>query len=391
MKSCISQAGHDFDYITRFRPGQTIHEPVTDTFLTLHVHIIFGQKSIDVPQNRRWLLCMSGRYALGRIRTTRRWYVIRPNPATLSEQQSAELEIILPEPGNCFRWFEHDYPYPLARWHHHPEFELHLIRRGEGKLLAGDYIGPFSAGHLSLIGPSLPHDWMSDIAPGERLPGRDVVLQFDGDSLLKLAGHLPELGELRALFAQARRGIEFTGSTAVKAAEMMESIGQSSGLSRLTRFLSLCDLLARAPTSDRHLLASPCFTPSLDDRSAERINRAFAYLLSELTGDVRLSVIAERVGMSEAGFSRFFKRITGHGFIDLMRKLRIQRACRMLMQTELSISDICFEVGYANVSNFNRHFRHETGQTPSDYRREAAVKLYRRAAQSSSTLPSTIA
>nr|WP_314570821.1 helix-turn-helix transcriptional regulator [uncultured Pseudomonas sp.] len=73
--------------------------------------------------------------------------------------------------------------------------------------------------------------------------------------------------------------------------------------------------------------------------------------------------------MSEAGFSRFFKRITGHGFIDLMRKLRIQRACRLLVQTQLSVAEICFEVGYENVSNFNRHFRHEMAQTPSDYRR----------------------
>jgi len=68
-------------------------------------------------------------------------------------------------------------------------------------------------------------------------------------------------------------------------------------------------------------LASPCYAPTLDARSAERINKAFDYLMRELTGDVRLSVIARQLEMSEAGFSRFFKRNTGHGFIDLMRKV----------------------------------------------------------------------
>ncbi len=207
---------------------------------------------------------------------------------------------------------------------------------------------------------------------------RDVVLQFDGASLLNLRGSLPELSELKTLFELAQRGIEFTGTTARDAAVLLESIGQAQGLQRLIQFLDLLGTLARAPKRDIRVLASAYYSPSLDARSSERINQAFDYLINELTSDLRLSVIAERVGMSEAGFSRFFKRITGHGFIDLMRKLRIQRACRLLVQTRLSVAEICFEVGYENVSNFNRHFRHEMDQTPSDYRRTTAVTLFNR-------------
>ena len=296
--------------------------------------------------------------------------------AALFEQRPAELEVILPEPDQCFRWYEHDYPYALARWNHHPEFEIHLIRRGSGKLVAGDYIGGFDAGHVALIGPDLPHDWIGDLAPGEHLPGRDVVLQFDGAALLALRKTLPELGELQRLFEQARRGIEFTGATAVQAARLMENIGTAQGLERLILFLQLINALVKAPSQDAHLLASSCYAPTLDARSAERINKAFDYLLSELTNDIRLSVIAQRLEMTDPGFSRFFKRNTGHGFIDLMRKLRIQRACRLLLQSDMSVLDICFEVGYANLSNFNRHFRVETGQTPSDYRRAMAMTLF---------------
>lgn len=300
------------------------------------------------------------------------------NRATLFEHRPADLEVILPEADQSFRWYEHDYPYALARWNHHPEYEIHLIRQGSGKLLAGDYIGPFTAGHVALIGPGLPHDWMGDVAPGELLTGRDVVLQFDGAALLDLRGSLPELSELNTLFGLAQRGIEFSGDTALEAARLLEAIGEAKGLQRLIMFLQLVGTLARAPKRDIRVLASACYSPSLDARSSERINKAFDYLINELTSDLRLSVIAERIGMSEAGFSRFFKRITGHGFIDLMRKLRIQRACRLLVQTQLSVAEICFEVGYENVSNFNRHFRHEMKQTPSDYRRSTAVSLFNR-------------
>jgi AraC-like DNA-binding protein len=300
------------------------------------------------------------------------------NRAALFEHRPADFEVILPGPDQSFRWYEHDYPYDFARWNHHPEYEVHLIRQGSGKLLAGDYIGPFTAGHVALIGPGLPHDWMGDVAPGEHITGRDVVLQFDGAALLNLRGSLPELSELKTLLELAQRGIEFTGATARDAALLLESIGQAQGLQRLIQFLDLLGTLARAPKRDIRVLASAYYSPSLDARSSERINEAFDYLINELTSDLRLSVIAERIGMSEAGFSRFFKRITGHGFIDLMRKLRIQRACRLLVQTQRSVAEICFEVGYENVSNFNRHFKHEMNQTPSNYRRTTAVTLFNR-------------
>ena len=300
-----------------------------------------------------------------------------PNGHTaLFEQLPAELEIILAQPEQSFRWYEHDYPYALARWNHHPEFEIHLIRHGSGKLVAGDYIGAFGAGHVAMIGPDLPHDWMGDLEPGQYLQGRDVVLQFDGASLLALRKSLPELGGLQALFERARRGLEFTGDTALQAARLLEQIGTAQGLPRLLMFLELLDTLANAPEQHAHVLASSCYAPSLDAASAERVHKAFEYLQQELTGDVRLSVIADRLNMSEPGFSRFFKRATGHGFIDLMRKLRIQRACRLLLQTRMSVADVCFEVGYINLSNFNRHFRHEMKLTPSDYRRMTAVTLF---------------
>lgn len=292
------------------------------------------------------------------------------NVAAFLEPRPAELEVILAEPDQSFRWYQHDYPFALARWNHHPEYEIHLIRKGSGRLLAGDYVGPFTAGHVAMIGPNLPHDWIGDLSPGEVLEGRDVVIQFSGELLRSLSTLAPELCEYLPLLERARRGLEFTGATARNAAELIEEIGTLRGARRLLGLFSLLEFLARAPAAEVVCLASACYAPALDARSSARIHHAFDYLLSELTEDIRLPVIAHRVGMSEAGFSRFFKKVTGHGFIELARKLRIQRACRLLMRPELSIAAICFEVGYANLSNFNRHFRTEMHQTPSEYRRE---------------------
>jgi AraC-like DNA-binding protein len=286
-----------------------------------------------------------------------------------TDEKLSELEVIFTEPQHSFRWYEHDYPYPLARWNHHPQFEIHLIRHGSGRLFVGDYIGHFDAGHLALIGPGLPHDWISDLAPGEQIVGRDVVLQFDGESLLKLRETLPELDELQGLFSRARQGIEFSGATRRQAIEMLEEIGRSSGLKRLSLFISLLQTLNEAGAVESRTLASQQYAPMLDGLTTERMAQVFDYILKDLNEELRMSVIARQLEMSEPAFSRFFKRTTGHTFVDLTRKLRIQRACRLLLQSRLSVSDICFEVGYANLSNFNRHFRHEMAETPSEYRK----------------------
>lgn len=242
-----------------------------------------------------------------------------------TEKQPA-LEVILNEPQHSFRWYQHDYPFDLARWNHHPEFEIHLIREGSGRLLAGDYIGLFEAGHVALIGPGLPHDWISDLGKGELIAGRDVVLQFDGQAMMQLRNLVPELNELQSLFRQAARGIEFGGVTRKRAAELLEQIGQRQGFERLCLFLSLLQLLAAAPERERKTLASLQYAPMLDALTAQRMSIVFDYILNDLADELRLSVIAQRLEMSEPAFSKFFKRATGHTFVDLTRKLRVQRA-----------------------------------------------------------------
>jgi AraC-like DNA-binding protein len=81
-----------------------------------------------------------------------------------------------------------------------------------------------------------------------------------------------------------------------------------------------------------------------------------------------MSAAAGILGMSESTFSRHFKKMTGNNFVDCVRKIRIARACTLLESEALSITDICFECGFQNISNFNRNFRHEKGMTPREYR-----------------------
>jgi len=286
-----------------------------------------------------------------------------------------DFELIVRKPLESFRWNVHGYPHLLAKWHYHPEYELHLIQSSSGKMFVGDYIGNFHAGALVLTGPNLPHNWVSDIARGQEVKDRDMLIQF-GDGLLRDMMRLcPELEEVAPLLDEARFGIEFLGSAGRLGGRMLRRMGQIAGTPRLIMFLELLYMLSRSP--ERRILSSREYAPTLNHTTSDMINRAIDFLINNLTEDIRLSDVSRYCDMSDSVFSRFFKRNTGHGFVRYVNRMRINRACTLLTKTEMPVTDICFETGFNNISNFNRQFRAFCGLTPSEYRREAKRNIKR--------------
>ncbi|WP_416417290.1 AraC family transcriptional regulator [Paenarthrobacter aromaticivorans] len=280
----------------------------------------------------------------------------------------ANREVIPPDPNHSVRWHEHDYPSPVARWNYHPEYEIHLIRKGTGKFIVGDHIGTFEAGHVSIVGSGLPHDWVSDLMPGEVLENRDAVIQFDGKWVEQTASLVPEMAEVKPLLEQSARGIEFLGESAKTAAASIESMGASRGLGRLKHLMELFSTLTRAPEDERRYLADEWFRPQLDSQAAAVVDIVLEYVFNNHAGTIRMSDAAALVGMTEPTFSKYFKRSTGQNFSDLTRKLRLAHARRLLERSDKPISAICYEVGFSNLSNFNRHFLKDAGETPRNYR-----------------------
>ncbi|TIX36961.1 MAG: helix-turn-helix transcriptional regulator, partial [Mesorhizobium sp.] len=169
----------------------------------------------------------------------------------------------------------------------------------------------------------------------------------------------------------------FHGQTAIDGAALMEQMGTVHGLPRLCLFLELVDLLAS--TDEYELLSSPDFSPLLDAQSLDIIQRTLTYLFQHFAEDLKLPDVAELAGMSESTFSRFFQKNTGNSFSDHVAKLRLWQACKLLSDTDILITDICFQVGYMNISNFNRAFLRKHKMTPSSYRKLSRQRLAMRA------------
>jgi AraC-like DNA-binding protein len=280
------------------------------------------------------------------------------------------FEYIQMEAMETFIWRLDDYPWRRNVWNFHPEYEIHLIRNASGVSLVGDHIGRFEPGYLCIVGGGLPHNWITEVEPGNVITGRDIVLQFDAERLRQAGSLLPELVELDEFLTRAKLGLEFRGRTARVGQDLLEKMGGVHGTERLGLFIGLLTLLSRSDESIE--ISSSGFAPNRDEASMDIIHRVHAYVFERLRSEIRLSDAARIAEMSENGFSRFFKKNSGNSFTDYVTKLRIVLACKLLVESQKPVTDICFEVGYTNISNFNRLFRKLRGITPSTYRQQAA-------------------
>jgi AraC-like DNA-binding protein len=296
----------------------------------------------------------------------------------------ATRELVPAVEGQSARWHIHDFPGPYCRWNYHPEYEIHLIQRGTGRFVVGDCIDTFAAGQLTLIGSNLPHNWISDLRPGELIVDRDVVFQFHPEWLSRCQELIPELTVVNALMDRASRGLEFDVATSRSAREPLLAIGRTSGLERLRHIIELFEILSCADLASTRLLASLWAPRPTAADSADIIDQVMTFMIS--ADDVSLSAAAQLVGMSESALSRYFSRTVGHSFSETVRRMRMARACQLLTSTSLPVAGIAARSGYQNLSNFNRQFQTSFGQTPTEFRRSAASEQARSSGSTASTV-----
>lgn len=304
------------------------------------------------------------------MQTTRTRQIPRQRQPELEHEfgRTPALGYETPEESGWVRCLAHGYPSPLARWHCHDEYELHLITGTSGKAFVGDWIGPFQPGHLVLCGPRLPHNWISLDAPAEGVSARDLVIQFRHEPAEQAAQQIPELAELRLLLERARHGIEFFGLSD-RAQQHWTTIKATHGLRRLGAF---CDFLADlSACTDYRLLSSVQMKGAEGNAEADQINTIVNRITDNVAEPIAMAEVAAELGMSESRFSRYFRRSTGNSFTDFVNRVRINNACHLLMQTDHYVTDICYQVGFNNVANFNRRFLEIKGMTPSEFRRQA--------------------
>lgn len=251
------------------------------------------------------------------------------------------------------------------RWHFHPELELTLITKGQGRRFVGDHLASFEGPDLVLIGSNLPHYWSGLKASS----GYALQFVLDGDHPL---WQLAETSRLRSLNEFASHGAQLSGPIVERAHHLMQSIASGGPVQGLIGMLELLSEIASVELGDMKRLSNTRFALADRDPHLATIARAVKYILENIQSEIRLEDLLKVTHMSKPTFCRQFKRHTGRTLVTFINEVRVDHARRLLIETTKPITEIAFDSGFTNLSHFNRQFRRVCDCSPRDLRRGGA-------------------
>ncbi len=261
-----------------------------------------------------------------------------------------------------------DFPHFTYPWHFHSEFEIVYVLKSSGKRYVADSIEKFSEGDITLLGSNLPHFWKSEETEKADNRVNAIVVQFHNDFFKEEINTYPEFHRINELLKRAKRGVNFTKPESDKIGRLLKRLLKLSGLERMLYFIKLMDAMARI--ENYKLLASKGYQLEEHKELNSRLDKIMHFINTNYQRKISQDEVATRIGMTTAAFCRYFKEKTGKGFIYFVNEMRIGYACKLLIENHLSISQICFECGFNNLSNFNRMFKRQTSFTPGEYQQQ---------------------
>lgn len=276
----------------------------------------------------------------------------------------AELEKITFDDGGGFRAsYIND---TGGIWHFHPEYEIVLHVKSNGTRIVGDSVELFDRYDMVLIGSNIPHCW-NYYKQDDSLPEKHgMMLHFRRESLGDNLLSQHEMQCVNELLTEADRGIIFAVEDAKKAeVQLVQMIG-SRGIDKMISFFSLLKLMCLS--EKRSSLCSEDYKQAYDERGNKKMTDVYLYVRENYFKPVSLGQISKIVKMTPFTFSRFFKKNSGTGFVEYLNRVRTNKACYLLRETEYHIYDIAIECGFGSISNFNKQFKKCEGFSPRQYR-----------------------
>jgi AraC-like DNA-binding protein len=257
-----------------------------------------------------------------------------------------------------------------SSWHYHQEFELSFITEGSGSRIVGDSVEEFHPGDLIFIGPRIPHVWFSEAPVLNQHSGRtleSVYLLFNQEILPEGLTSLPEFKHVNRAIQLSERGIRITGDTLNQVSRIMLQLPYLNSMKRLMLFYEIMDIIGESQSFT--FLASADYIKTRFESTNNRVKKIHEFLMLNYHEEINLEKIAEMVHMAPASACRFFKFSTGLTIFEYLNKIKIDYACKLLLNTDLNIVDISYDCGFNNLSHFNKQFRKFLGKTPSQFRK----------------------
>lgn len=253
-------------------------------------------------------------------------------------------------------------------YHFHPEFDLLYFKKDSGRAIIGDHLGTFKQGSIYFLSPNVPHAFHAQEREIQENDHALFVMQFSLNSLGSEFLDKYELEDIKNFLVSCNQGFTLKGETLIKTQKLLESIIHSTPLKQLSTLLEILEIFSENCSSDLKAITSPTYNPTMKEDSVNKVNTVINHIIKNKHRHISLEEIAGELCMTAKSFCRFFKKNTGKNFVSYVNEIKIGEACKLLLSTDMTVSEICHESGFNNISNFNRRFLELKGIPPKEFR-----------------------
>lgn len=283
---------------------------------------------------------------------------------------------IAPKINSLFSVMERQESFFSAPLHVHPEYELVYVKESFGKRIIGNHIEKFDAGDMVLIGPSLAHIWINDdsFINGQAETKATAIVMYFHPRLFECGlFDLPEAEQIKNLLRQSKLGISIKNETRDRVADLVERLLHAQNFERVLLLLQLLHTLSES--SDLQQINATVLLHHESKSEKDRLCEVYRFVHENFRSDIQLKDVARLTNLTPQSFCRLFKKRNNLHFVEYLNQVRISNACKLLLDSDWTISEIAYNCGYKTISNFNKLFKETTGLSPKKYREQAIVNI----------------
>lgn len=276
------------------------------------------------------------------------------------------IEKLIEDPGQSFLFRrikrkERSDLHEDGVWHFHPDFEITFTLKSSGRRFVGFTNSNYAEYDFVLLGNKLPHCWITAQSTDQ------IVINFKKEVFGSLFWNTPEMQRINELLDKSQQGVAFSIETAKEALPILYKMEHETGFDKLLHLFELLNLMANSTNQKALTFYHHEIKDSI--KASNRIEKIYNYIhLNYQSNQISFEQLSKNLNMTKSSVCKFIKKVTKKSFTELVIEARINEACKMLSETDMFISEICFKCGFNNLSNFNRAFKKVMLVTPKQYR-----------------------
>lgn len=268
-------------------------------------------------------------------------------------------------------------PHFYNHLHRHNETQITWIIKGEGTLVAGNYMQPFKPGDVYILGANQPHIFKSDPVYFDKRRKKQVhaiSFFFNPNGFFKPILELNECKSIKKFVDSTAYGVQLPQADQEKiTAEMLAVKNAKQGL-RLAAFIRMLHIMSGIRGWTKLSTMPAEFTFS--DIEGLRMNDVYQFTMTHYAENIKLKQVADIAFMTPQAFCRYFKKRTGKNYIVFLNEIRISEACKKITTGNCSsIASVAYDTGFSSAVSFNRVFKKMVSCSPRQYQKEYLQKI----------------